>query len=431
MSARAAASLTQRLRFSGARRGLAANFGGSLAIQATGVLTGTLLARGLGPHGRGIIAAMILWPALVVSIGDCGIGTALAYFSAQEPGASRAYVNFAQRAAGLVSIALMPAGLLVAYLGLAQSGIGSIRLGLALAAVFIPAAVISRYVGGVAQGLVRFGVFYSIRLSMSLLIAVILTLELIIHGMTLTGAVVAYAAGLSGMILVTLRARRRLAAGDRGMKAPAVRVIASYGLRSLFGSLYPVETLFVDQMIVSLSLGPRSLGLYTAALAFTTLPRVLATAVATAAFPHIAQAADPLRRTAGFLAIGAAALLPTGLGLTFLMPWLVPLIFGTRFSPAILPGQLLIWSSILFGFRQIAGDAIRGLGIPGRASVVEVATWPLMVMALVIATRHGLAAIAGAVVCVQALALGASFAVLGRAVRRRRPADTVSGLGGE
>ena len=45
--------------------------GGVLAVN---VLTGILLARTLGPGGRGELAALLLWPSMLVLVGSLGVG---------------------------------------------------------------------------------------------------------------------------------------------------------------------------------------------------------------------------------------------------------------------------------------------------------------------------------------------------------------------
>ena len=60
------------------------------AIQAVLVVTGVLLARMLGPDGRGYLAALILWPLVITQLGNLGIPSALTYSIARDPSASRA-----------------------------------------------------------------------------------------------------------------------------------------------------------------------------------------------------------------------------------------------------------------------------------------------------------------------------------------------------
>lgn len=404
---------------SAARAGIFTNLAGGLAVQAIGIVTGTLLARGLGPHDRGVIAAMVLWPTLVLSVGDFGIGSALAFFPARAQGAAKGYIRFAVRAAIIVSLILLPVGLLVTYVGLRAAGVQPIALGLALAAALIPSLLFSRYIAALAQGLFRFPIVYAIRISGVLPMAVIFAVEFVIGRMTVASVVAGYASGLVISVLVAFGAKRVLAGAEREGEAPPARALVSYGMRSVLGSLYPVEALWIDQMIVAISLGPRELGLYVVAAAFTTLPRVLADAIAISALPHIARADAPRRSVLGFLGVGVAVLVPCGVALSVAMPELLVFIFGQKFSASVVPAQLLVWGSVLFGLRRIAGDAMRGLGAPGRASAVEVGTWPIVLGVLPIASSRGLSAIAGALLGIQMLALAASLVVLGRALRRQ------------
>ena len=60
------------------------------AIQAVLVVTGPLLARMLGPDGRGYLAALILWPIVITQLGNLGIPSALTYSIARDSSASRA-----------------------------------------------------------------------------------------------------------------------------------------------------------------------------------------------------------------------------------------------------------------------------------------------------------------------------------------------------
>src|SRR4051794_10435156 len=42
----------------------------SAAVQALNVVTGTLIARTLGPHGRGELTTVLLWPFAIAAVGN-------------------------------------------------------------------------------------------------------------------------------------------------------------------------------------------------------------------------------------------------------------------------------------------------------------------------------------------------------------------------
>ena len=50
-----------------------------IIIQLTNFLTGPIIARALGPEGRGELASIILWPNLLGSVFALGLGPALLY----------------------------------------------------------------------------------------------------------------------------------------------------------------------------------------------------------------------------------------------------------------------------------------------------------------------------------------------------------------
>jgi len=54
------------------------------------VLTGILLARTLGPRGRGELAAAILWPTLIMTLGTLGMTEAITYHTARRSASLRA-----------------------------------------------------------------------------------------------------------------------------------------------------------------------------------------------------------------------------------------------------------------------------------------------------------------------------------------------------
>src|SRR4051812_11791306 len=62
---------------------LASTLAGSVSIQAANIITGILLARTLGAHGRGVLTAVILWPSLLLTVGSVGVTEAVIFMSAR------------------------------------------------------------------------------------------------------------------------------------------------------------------------------------------------------------------------------------------------------------------------------------------------------------------------------------------------------------
>lgn len=396
-------------------RKLLTSLAGTAAVQVLGIVTGTLLARGLGPDGRGAFAAMLLWPTIAVSIGDLGVSLSFGYYSARGHDAVPRLVGLAYRASALQSAYLVPLGVGVSAAALSVAGVGPLGAGLALSAAFIPASLLSRHIGGVLQGQLMVARFFAIRASVLAVAAVVLSGLLITSNLTVWGAVGAYIVALAGMTVLTIvfarRAARERPPARRSADANGVtpRQLVTYGLRALAGGVYPMELLSLDQMLVVFLLGSRDLGLYVSALAFTSLPRLIAYAIGMIGMPVVAAATpagQPLivRR---YVLLSVVALTPIALALVAIAGWLVPLFFGPAFHAAIEPARYLLLGSLAFGVRKVLGDCLRGAGRPGVVSIVETASWPLLVGAAAVGTTHGLVGVTLGLLIVQIVALAA------------------------
>src|SRR3990172_6537249 len=57
-----------------------------LVGQVLLLISGPLVARILGVEGRGYLAALYVWPAMLAALGTLGIPVACSYFLSSEPG---------------------------------------------------------------------------------------------------------------------------------------------------------------------------------------------------------------------------------------------------------------------------------------------------------------------------------------------------------
>jgi O-antigen/teichoic acid export membrane protein len=313
----------------------------------------------------------------------------------------------------------------VSYLALKHIGAPSIEAGLTLCAAFVPAALISRYIAGIFQGQLQMGAFYSLRLSMAATIAVSLAVLIAVGEVTIWSAVGSYIAGIAVMVGLTVWHTHRVSrkAERTSGQSPSGRELLRYGVRSLAGSVYPIESLYLDQLLVAMFLSKADLGLYVTAIAFTSGPRLVAYAIGVTSMPVIARSPRGRGNTATWRQLGIAL---AGVGtvtaaLILLIPLLLPALFGHDFERAVDPGRFLLLGSLFYGLRRVLGDCLRGLGQPGLVSVVEMASWPFLVGAAAAGTAFGLIGISIALCVVQFLsfvALLASWRVSRRSSER-------------
>ena len=166
-----------------------------------------------------------------------------------------------------------------------------------------------------------------------------------------------------------------------------------FGARGLLGSQSPLESFRPDQLIVGLALPAIDLGLYVAALAFTSLPRLVAQSVGMVVYPRVAardSRSDQWRavvrasmRTAFLVALITAPLM------IFMSP-LVLFFFGDDFEAAVPLARVLLLASVAHGVRRVVSEGARGAGAPGAGSIAE-----LLSLAVYLPAVLGLIAVDG------------------------------------
>ena len=70
--------------FSGFKKDILKTFGANILLACISVITGTLLARLLGPAGRGELAASTVWGGFLLGVGSLGLPQAIVYFSGRN-----------------------------------------------------------------------------------------------------------------------------------------------------------------------------------------------------------------------------------------------------------------------------------------------------------------------------------------------------------
>jgi O-antigen/teichoic acid export membrane protein len=193
-------------------------------------------------------------------------------------------------------------------------------------------------------------------------------------GMSGNGLAVAclLAADVAGFALGWRRLARRgfFSRATRPSRALARRV-ASYGWRAQVGGVIFLLNLRLDFIILDVMAGPAVLGIYAVASKFAELIKVPGMALTYVLYPRYARegpatAAVTARRLiprAG--ALSAAAILPLGLAVGFV----IPAVYGPGFEDAILPAEIILAGLALEGVGGVITGFLYGIGRPGLNSL--------------------------------------------------------------
>jgi O-antigen ligase/O-antigen/teichoic acid export membrane protein len=413
------------------------SIGAGIAGQALLVVSGPLVARMLGVDGRGELAGLLIWPAVLSAFGSLGIPAACTYFLSNQRAPGRNLLGEAYRLAAVQATALT--ALLAAILFVWVRGRPHDVQVAAIPITLLVAFVIAHSYGlAFLQGQHRFTAFNICRTVPGALYAVaaiilflmgIRRLEVITAAWVLIHLVAALAA--NGLVLARMRPDWTRIAGLR-------RSLLAFGVRGLLGSISPVDSLPVDQAAIALFLSPAVLGLYVVGTAFTNLPRFLAQSVGMIAYPAIAAREGRDGRRLMWWFFWGVTLLNLGgaLVLILLMPVLIHVFYGSAFAGAIPIAQILLIGTTLVASRRVVVEGLRGLGRPGASTIAELSMYPwLVVGAPLLMLRWGAPGLAAALSVAYGLSLLTAILlarqnppVEGRLPRRRLSAAIVSRL---
>jgi O-antigen/teichoic acid export membrane protein len=382
---------------------LASTLSASGAGAVLGIVTGTIAARALGPAHRGDLAQILLWPQLVITLGNMGVELSAVYLSGNP--ARRRNVP-----ATLIVVSLLQAAVLVP-LYLAVMPLVLARPALMKEALFMAPLIPLYLVGAVAidvlAGRLRFGAFNLVRITLPVLYcAGLVALALSGRLSPLSAAVAFLCAHAAGDFLALFLVWRGYGLGrfERGIARDALH----YGLRAHFGRMTP-QSLGVDMAIIAVMLTSRDLGLYVAAAAFLAAPGLVAASIGMVVFPQASaahQAGEKPELRAAF-ALQVAAVVSLSAVMFVCAHPLLTLIFGQDYAGATTAMRLLALGAVAVYIRQFPMDVLRGVGRPGLTSIAESANW-ICFMAVVPlgGVLGGLVGIAAAVGVAAYLSLG-------------------------
>ncbi len=335
-------------------------FGTSVVVQGFTVLQGILVARLLGPVGRGRLATVILWPSIFAAIGIFGTNIALARAAAK---ADRLDAVF--RTAVVLGAVTSVIGAVLCYLCLPYLLPPNETHLLGLARLFV-AFVTFNHLGlnlqAVDQGA---GNFKRFNLTRALLYPVYVGFLLVMYACDVRE--VRWAAiGLLAANATVVALRLFLALKDMrlwGYLYSPLRTMRESIRFGLVGAAMPLY-LQADKAILLWLLGAENLGLYVVALSASAVIGSITSSAGMVSFTMAAQAGrgNGFERIAKTFRTSAVLWLVFGGVLAVAMPFLLPLVYGNEFAASVNPARLLIAGSAFGGLANLLDQSLRGQG---------------------------------------------------------------------
>lgn len=381
----------------------------NILVSLSGIVTGPLQARALGPTGRGTLAAILVPVTLAPVIAGLGLGS----FAIRDAARGRPVPVLVGTlgvpllvVSGVVMLGATPLAHLIA--GDRAVVFRYVRLGLFL----MPFSLTSSVVLGIAVGLERWRMLIVCRLVAPTIWTVGVVVLYATDRLTVSSAAILtfVGAGAASLPMIPL-----LRLGRPRFDREVLREALPFGAKAWLGGLSAVANVNLDQLLMIRLVSARELGLYaiavTVATAFTT---VVVGALSYVIAPRIAAGDRDVAARATRMTLASSAVVAAGLALP--MPLLLRIGFGEPFDAATAMTRVALVASVPLAAAFILGTALVNGGHPGVSAKADLFALLITVPGLaVFLPLFGGVGAASVSLC----AYTAAFAVLLVAARRR------------
>jgi O-antigen/teichoic acid export membrane protein len=342
-----------------------ATFGTSMAVAALSLANVLIVARALGPVGRGEIAFLTTIAYLPSQLFLAGVEQANINLAGSEPETRPALAtNSAILALGFGLLAAASvAGLIAAFPSVGGDTSAPLRW---LALASIPMLILQTYL------LLLLRADYAFKVAnVAYLVVPVgnLTLNGALLGLGLISVATAFATWVGGQALGTLLmaayVQRRLAGFGRPDARLARRAIG-FGLKAQAGRIMMLGNYKADQWLVGAIAGSRELGLYSIAVAWAESLFQLPTAIAAVQRPWLVRDSGrgSGRQTALAFRLTVLATIPLAAGIVAAAPFLCVVVFGERFRGSIEDLRVLTAGGFGIIALKLFGNALTARGKP-------------------------------------------------------------------
>lgn len=356
-------------------RKVAATYSTQVLVVLLGIITSALIARVLGPAGRGEYSVVVAWGMIGMQFGNLGLHASNIFYVAKD---RRLLAPLAGNSLVVSLIAAMVFGLISCALIWTRPGIVPARGALLVlawiwAAVSLACLLVQNLLMGVHDvvGYNKTELWKRV-FSIGLVAAVIAC-----HWVTPRSVVIVSLMAIAWGLVYALWRLRKFAMGFPIPSLDLFRKTLGFGAKAYLVAFFAFLVLRADLLMVNHYLGARQAGYYSIASTLADYLLLLPAAIAAILFPKLSgtQDAEHSLLWAKKSTLGSAAiLLPTVAVAALAVRLVVRILFGAAYLPAVGAFLFLTPGIFFLGVETVLVQYLNSIGIPVSVIVAWVIT---------------------------------------------------------
>jgi enterobacterial common antigen flippase len=341
-------------------------------ILGINLATGVITARGLGADGRGIQAALLIWPSLLAFLATLGIPSSITYNLKKYPEKKASLITTSIILSAVFGVIGMGVGILFIPIWLHKYP-DEVILNAQLFMLFSPIVLVSLTLTSILESRYDFSFSNVSKYVPGLMTLLALLFFLLTGSSSPINFALAYA--MPSIPVVFMLIRRVIQPVGWTLKDfwESSKLIANYGVRSYGIDLLGTLSAQAGAVLVAGILSPRDLGFYSVTLGVARMLNILQSSVVSTVFPRIAAQPTPqilkiLGQASRVSFMGLFILiLITGYFSSFLLQF----VYGKDFISASWLFRIFLVETLFHCITWLLAQAFMAAGQPGVVTVVQ------------------------------------------------------------
>jgi O-antigen/teichoic acid export membrane protein len=344
----------------------------SVTVQALNIVSGILIARTLGPSGRGSLTAIIMWPQFLAYGLSLGVPVASVYWLKRKPEEASNLAGASFSLSVILGALAAIVGFFVIPHSLHTYPHEQIRFAQELVIV-TPLALLAVTIIAFVQAANAFKLFNLFRFLSPVSVLAVLLIEKFTNHLNSKTAAIAYLLSATPATIWIAAWVWKHYKPRFGKVVDASKLLLGYGVRAWGGDLLGTIASQIDRILIVGMLNPETMGLYVVAQSAAGVLGVLPAAVSPITLPKSSGmgSEDIMELTGRAVRMTLFVMIIASLPLWFAGGLLLKLVYGAKFvkSAAILP--FLVVEAILDGMTAVLSQAFLASNLPGTVTLLQ------------------------------------------------------------
>ena len=335
-----------------------------------GIVTSIIIARVIGPKGKGIHTLAILLPMLLITFANFGIGPASVYYIGKKKYALQEIFGGNIIFSILISVSAIIAGLIVVYFFSNKMFPGVEKEYLLLALCIIPFQLFLTFIVSILLGLQEIKKYNYINLIRNFIFLFLIVILLL--GFKYRIRAVIFAQAISSMfvcIALFFLVKKEVGGIILKINKSLFKDFFIYGSKIYLTNILAFLHLRIDIFMINIFLNPIEVGFYSIAVGLSEKIWLISQSAGTVLFPKVCSETDK-KKLKEFTPLVCRNVLGITIFISILLYFLgshiIVLFYSKQFYKSVLPFQIL-----LIGVIAISGSRILANDLSGRGRLQE------------------------------------------------------------